>query len=31
MPPVNTYKQGAVGTADRVANFQPESLSLIHI
>jgi hypothetical protein len=27
MPPVNTYKQGAVGTADRVANFQPESWS----
>jgi hypothetical protein len=27
MPPVNTYKQGAVGTNDRVANFQPESWS----
>ena len=27
MPPVNTFKQGAVGTNDRVADFQPESWS----
>lgn len=27
MPPVNTFKQGAVGTGDRVADFHPESWS----
>lgn len=27
MPPVNTFKQGAVGTTDRGANFHPESWS----